>query len=266
MRKIIILFLTIVFLTTLSACSEVITYDDLSADYQTYVTSNEDIYTSYIDYFNHLSTTTVQSVVQIRKNVIPSLGSGTGSGVIFHSDALFYYVLTNHHVVYSVSTNVSYQVVDFKGNVLNAFLFATDSAYDLAVLRFRKLANVFPIAELAPINPVKDHRISVIGYPNFQVNAIVIGQTDGYQRVNIGTSGSQAEINVDFDVLITTASVKSGSSGSPVFDDQYHVVGIVYAGNFATNSNISVRSFVIPIEKVREFLTAQGIVVGGTTS
>jgi S1-C subfamily serine protease len=266
MKRIFILLLSIVFLTTLSACSEVITYDDLSAEYQAYVTSNEDIYTAYIDYFNHLSTNTVQSVVQIQKNVIPSLGSGTGSGVIFHADSLFYYVLTNHHVIYSVSSNVTYQVVDFKGNTYNAFLFATDSAYDLAVLRFRKLANVFPVAGLAQMNPEKNQRIAVIGYPNFQVNAIVTGQTDGYQKVNVGSNGSLAEINVDFDVLVTTASVKSGSSGSPVFDQNYHVVGIVYAGNFATNSNISARSFVIPVEKVREFLTAQGIMIGGTPS
>jgi S1-C subfamily serine protease len=263
MKRIWILFLFVFFLTFLSSCSEVITYDDLDQEYQAYVSSQEDVYTSYIDYFNHLSTNTIQSVVQVRKNVIPSLSSGTGSGVIFHADSIYYYVLTNHHVVYSVSTNVSYQVLDYKGNLFNATLYATDSAYDLAILRFRKFSNVFPVAGLASINPEVDHRIAVLGYPNFQVNAIVIGQTDGYQRVNIESNGSSVEINVDFDVLVTTASVKSGSSGSPVFDQNFHVVGIIYAGNFATNSNLSVYSFVIPIEKVREFLIAQGFQLGG---
>lgn len=266
MKRIWILFLFVFFLTLLSSCSEVITYDDLDQEYQTYVTNQADIYESYIEYFNHLSTETIQSVVQVRKNVVPSLGSGTGSGVIFYADSIYYYVLTNHHVVYSISSNVSYQVLDYRGNLFNASLFASDPTYDLAVLRFRKFSNVFPIAGLSIQNPETDQRIAVLGYPNFQVNAIVIGETDGYQRVNIESNGTQPEINVDFDVLVTTASVKSGSSGSPVFDDNFHVVGIIYAGNFATNSNLSVYSFVIPILKVREFLSAQGFQMGGTSS
>lgn len=265
MKRTFILFLSFLFLTLLSSCSEIITYDDLSEEYQAYVSSNVETYTSYIDYFNHLSTTTIQSVVQVRKNVIPSLSSGTGTGVIFYADATYYYVLTNHHVVFSQSTNVAYQIVDYQGNLFNASLFASDSTYDLAILRFRKLGQTFPVVGLASANPEINHRIAVIGYPNFQVNAIVTGHTDSYQRVNI-ESGTQIEINLDFDVLVTTASVRSGSSGSPVFDINFHVVGIIYAGNFVTNSTISVYSFVIPIEKVREFIAGQGIQLGGAQS
>lgn len=264
MKRVLFLLLAVVFLITLSACVEVVTYDELDQEYKTYVSNNRELYSTYMDYFNELSTKTVQSVVQVRKNTIPSLSSGTGTGVIFAVDATYYYVLTNNHVIYSTSPSVTYQIVDYKGGVYNATLYAYDGDYDLAIIRFRKYFNVLPLADFALKNPEPENRIAVIGYPNFQINAIVTGKTEGYQRVNIETNGTSVSINVDFDVMITTASVKSGSSGSPVFDRTFRMVGIIYAGNFSTNSDISVYSFVIPIEKVREFISAQGLQMGGS--
>ena len=263
MKKIYSFLIVLIMLITLSGCATVRTYDDLLADYQVHLEENKEVYQSYIDYFNYISTETIQSVVLVKKTVTGSTGSTTGSGVIFMEDEFYYFVLTNNHVVYYAgSSSVTYTVSDYYGNDYSATKIVSSSDYDLAVVRFRKTAVLLEVIEFAEENAPVDSKLAVLGYPSFQINAITLGVVKDYASIVIESSDSDV-INVEFDVLVSDAPVKSGSSGSLVINEHYQLAGIVYAGNFSNSSDTSQFSFAIPLEKVLEFLEAVGFSVGG---
>ncbi len=263
MKKFYSFLIVLIMLITLSGCATVRTYDDLLADYQIHLEDNKEVYQSYIDYFNYISTETIQSVVLVKKTVTGSTGSTTGSGVIFMEDDLYYYVLTNNHVVYfGGSSSVIYTVSDYYGNDYSATKVVSSSDYDLAVVRFRKTPVILEVIEFATENAPLDSKIAILGYPSFQINAITLGVIKDYAAIFIESSDSNV-INVNFNVLVSDAPVKSGSSGSLVINDSYQLAGIVYAGNFTNSSDTSQFSFAIPLEKVLEFLEAVGFSMGG---
>jgi len=253
MRKIMIVVMIFIISIGLSACMTEKTYDDLYLEYLTHLEENEVNYQSTIDYFNHVSSEVIKSVVHIEKSVF-GIGSSTGSGVIIKAEASHYYVLTNNHVVY-VSENivrVDYVVTDYLGNEYTALLISSSEDYDLAILRIPRKTFELPVIEFAPHNPVKGRNLAILGYPSFQLNAITIGDVIDYAPIEV-SSTSYDIINVLFDVLICDAPVKSGSSGSVVINQQFQLVGIVYAGNFADTNDVSEYTFCIPVEKVLEF-------------
>ncbi len=261
MKKFFKLALSLIFILSLAACFSVKTYDDLLLEYQNHILSQEDIYQSRIDYFNYLSTESVKSVVSVKKTSTFS-GTTTGSGVIYKEDAFYYYALTNNHVVYTSSgTRATYTVSDYLGNEYNATFIAADGAYDLAVVRFRKTVTL-TVIEFAEVNAIKDEQIAVIGYPSFQINAITLGSVIDYAKIDIESS-TNSVIDVNFNVLVSDAPVKSGSSGSVVLNHDFKLVGIIYAGNFSNDSSTSSYAFAIPLERVIEFLTSIGESLGG---
>jgi S1-C subfamily serine protease len=221
-----------------------------------------------MDYVNQLSLETMQGVVLVKKNVNIGGNSSSGSGVIIYEDLSFYYVLTNHHVVYFEKTHplsrASYEIIDFQGQVFQATLVDSNPNYDLAILKIIKTSKVLEVAKAATTNPVEAEHVSVLGYPGFQKNAITLGKISGYSRVEIENQTSN--VSIDFDVIVTNAPVKSGSSGSPLFDINHRLIGIVYAGNFSSSSDFSRNTFAIPIEKVREYLISLNIFLGGNPS
>lgn len=266
MKKIFSFLIVLILMITLTSCATVRTYDDLLNDYQVHLEENKEVYQSYIDYFNYISTETIQSVVLVKKVVTGSTGSTTGSGVIFMEDNLYYYVLTNNHVVYySGSSSVTYTVSDYYGNNYSATKTVYSSDYDLAVVRFRKTSVILEVIELSTENPPINSKLAVLGYPSFQINAITLGVVKDYSAIVIESSNSDV-INVNFHVLVSDAPVKSGSSGSLVINENYQLAGIVYAGNFTNSNDTSQFSFAIPVEKVLEFLEAVGITIGGEES
>lgn len=251
----------------LFSCFSTKTYDDLLLEYTEFVESNLENYQKHINYVNQLSTETIQSVVLVKKNVTRGT-SGSGSGVIVHQDNSFYYVITNYHVVYFEKTHplstVSYEIVDFQGESFNATLVDSNPNYDLALLRIIKTSKILHVAKVSDSNPIELDHLSIIGYPGFQKNAITLGKITGYSTVEIESQTSN--VSIDFEVIVTNAPVKSGSSGSPLFDLDFEVIGIVYAGNFSSTSDFSRNTFAIPVMKVREYLESLNIFIGGSSS
>jgi S1-C subfamily serine protease len=263
MNKLFKLLVSLILVLSLSACFSVKTYDDLMLEYQNHILSQEAIYQAQIDYFNYLSTESVKSVVSVKKTSTFS-GTTTGSGVIYKEDAFYYYALTNNHVVYtSTGTRATYTVSDYLGNEYNASFIASNGSYDLAVVRFRKTVTL-RVIEFADENPDNDEKIAVIGYPSFQINAITLGIVIDYAKIEIESS-SNSVIDVNFDVLVSDAPVKSGSSGSVVLDEAFKLVGIIYAGNFSNDSDTSTFAFAIPLVRVIEFLNSIGENIGGAS-
>lgn len=257
-RKLFILVILISISIGLSSCIRQVTYDDLLLEYQTDVLARQDIYDSYVDLYDHLSSKTIQSIVRVTKQVSLSSRKSVGSGFIFFEDTKSYYVLTNHHVVYSDSTQSgSITVMDYLGNDHTATLLALDSHYDLAVLSISKTGlNVDPISFSQTSLYFKDMTI-VMGYPNGQINSITIGELVDFDMITI--SNEDDELGVDFDVLVMDVPVETGSSGSVVINEDYEVVGIIYAGNFLNEQETSEFSFAIPTAKIFEFFDLNDI-------
>jgi len=254
MKKMILMVMVFFLSVSFMACQQEKTYDDLYLEYLSHIENNEVSYQSMIDYFNHLSQEVIKSVVLVEK-IVPTInGSSTGSGVVFKADADYYYILTNNHVIYSETTTetIIYTISDYLGNEYSATLLEQSGDYDLAILRFAKGTTVLPVIEFATTNPLVGEKMAVLGYPGYQINAISLGNVIDYAPIDVESS-SYDIINVLFDVLISDVPVKSGSSGSVSLNDQFQIVGIVYAGNFSDTSTTSEYTFSIPVEKVFEF-------------
>ena len=103
-----------------------------------------------------------------------------------------------------------------------------------------------------------------MGYPESQSNTIHMGTVLDYGAVNIDVDDTV--INVTFDVIIADIPVKSGSSGSAVLNDQFQLIGIVFAGNFPDDTDVADYAFMIPILRVKEFLNEREIKFNEVTS
>jgi S1-C subfamily serine protease len=228
-------------------------YDDLLLQYQQDIDARQEVYQTYVEIYDELSTSTIQSVVKVTKKVPLLSITSIGSGFIFYEDLENYYVLTNNHVVYNDTNQTAFlTVTDYLGVDHIATLLALDLNYDLAVLSFSKSslnvdALIFSENELA----FKD-MIIVMGYPNGQINSMTAGELIDFDPIDV--SNHTVEMGVDFEVLIMDVPVETGSSGSVVINESFEVVGIIYAGNFINSSETSEFSFAIPTEKIFEFL------------
>lgn len=263
MKKIQLLIFIGLLSLMLVGCKSQKTYSDLYQTYANYVSNNQEIYQTDIDYFNHVSEDTIRSVVLVEKTIFNAPGSATGSGVIIKADDQYYYVLTNNHVVYTpLGAQYTLTIGDYRGAKYEATIYAQNHNYDLAILKFRKGIEPLSPIPFANSNIDLEQRVAVLGYPVYQTNAITLGNSIDYDTVDLDSSLYEMT-NVLFDVLITDAPVKSGSSGSVVINDQYQIVGLVYAGNFTSESETSVYSLAIPLEKILEFFLQAEFDLGG---
>ena len=218
---------------------------------------------------NAISKNTVKSVVKIYNKCynqnffgVTSSSTSQGSGFCFHSQSggngQYYYVLTNCHVAYK-DPAYSYQqftIVDYQGKEYAGTLYSNSSKkgdaiaanYDLACLYFTAETTNVQKLEMETENAVVGEDVIALGAPHSQSNAITFGQALRYQTLTLN-DGNDAESNVQFPVLRSNAYCSNGSSGGPALNADLSVIGVVYAGNETSGD-----SFIIPIEKVREFL------------
>lgn len=254
MRKAMILSIFLVFTLFLTSCIGIKTKEDLNNEFITHLEYYKDNYQSKIDYYNTLSTRTILNVVKIERTSYSPFTTATGSGVIFYQDNVNFYILTNNHVAYSSNPDrTTYLIYDYQGNKYTGMLVASDSTYDLAVLSIRKRDYVIDNIIFSSFNPAVGERTAILGYPFEQANVITLGKVLSYQKVNIKDSTNNI-IEVDFEIIVSDTPVKQGSSGSVVINDQFQVIGILYAGSFRDSEKFSTYSYSIPVEKVIEFL------------
>lgn len=254
LKKYLILLVTILSMLILSSCQEEKTYDDLRDEFQNHLDNNHELYQERLDFFNTASTETIKSIVMISVNVIPTNTTIRASGVIFDEDETYYYVLTNHHVVY-VDQNEQgiYRIFDYQGNIYQASLLTSNPSYDLAILRFTKSIKTLKLVEFSEEDAIKDDNIMIMGYPNIRMVAMTMGAIINYDSLDI-SSINENIIDVQFDVMISYAPVNYGSSGSLVINEMSKLVGIVFSAYIPANSDISEATFIIPLSKVKEFI------------
>jgi S1-C subfamily serine protease len=146
----------------------------------------------------------------------PNQALRAGSGVVLDDGT---WIVTNRHVIAGAR---SVAVRNGGGYVRRATIEAVSPTDDLALLRldqpFPATAGV-PLAALVP--PAAGRQILVMGYPVVDVF--------GSRRPNL-TAGLVARtdgLRDDPTTFQLTAAIRPGNSGSPVFDLQGHLLGIV---------------------------------------
>ena len=234
-------------------------------DFNSKVRSELTLYSGWDINIEELTTkiyqTTIKSNIKITSQPHTRFTKSTtinqGSGVIFFEDDIKYYILTNNHVVYyntSEYIGSSYIVTDCYGNQYEASLINMNANYDLAILSIRK--------ELTPkslgVSKICTHDIKVndkcisISTPDGLINSISFGKVTGYNLFKPETETLELN-NINFNIIVNSAYIESGSSGGALIDSNLKVAGIQFASASDYN-NEYLRSFAVPASKITEYI------------
>ncbi len=179
------------------------------------------------------------------------VASSTGSGFVFMEDDIYYYAITNYHVIDPDEYTATYNIMAYGDSIYyEAELVAGDKNLDLAVLRFEKLGR----------DEVEIMDIYTRLYYKFNPGEMVLAVGNPLELVNNVTFGefiSMEEIeNVDYRVIYHNAAIHEGSSGGALVDVDGHLIGVNTWGVDATESY----SFSIPNYIVYLFLINYGVI------
>ena len=182
------------------------------------------------------------------------LGSSIGSGVIIKSEVvrnkLYYYALTNNHVIYNNYSYANYIVEDVYENEYQGTLIYSLNTYDLALVRFEAKEELYVI-DLADSDIISGY-VASIGEANAKSNTLTYGYVSGYEAF----TPNEDEINlsnVTFSVLTHTSYIEPGSSGGALLNMKLKLVGINFASKIDEDENWEY-SYAIPASKINEFL------------
>lgn len=173
-----------------------------------------------------------------------------GSGVIYKSDAKFYYALTNNHVVnldYAYKHQDLY-IEDYYANKIAAEVVYSDVKYDLAVIRFAKTSKLNELKISDDAITVREN-VKSLGNPHSIRNVVSKGQVNCYSYVTLDTNKSK----VDFEVIVHSAKIAGGSSGGALLNSDNEIIGITFAGVFDNTGNF-ITGYAIPAMRIKEFL------------
>lgn len=173
-----------------------------------------------------------------------------GSGVIFKSDENYYYALTNNHVI-GDDYNCNEQEIFVEDYYLNRYkgkIVYSDVNYDLAVVRFEKVREL-AILEISDSDVSIRESVRSMGNPNSIRNVINKGMINCYSYITLNNDKSK----VDFEVIVHSAAIDSGSSGGALLDNNNEIIGITFAGVF-DNEGSFITGYAIPSYKIIEFL------------
>src|SRR5882672_8670374 len=167
-----------------------------------------------------------QSVVTVRtkeidvsnsSNQVISIIDGLGSGVLISADGK---ILTAAHMVQTADV-ASVEFPD--GQQIIARVIGSDVRSDVALLQLKQIPSGIVPAPLGDSNKIEvGDQIFVIGAPYGISQTLTAGHLSGRHWLN---KNDESSISVEF--LQTDAAVNGGSSGSPVFNSDGEVVGIV---------------------------------------
>jgi len=180
----------------------------------------------------------------------PTQTASAGSGFVLTRDG---YIATNYHVVQQAETVT---VTMYNGDTYNATYIGGDKEYDIAVIKV-EAADLQPVTlgDSDTLN-VGDH-VLAIGNP---LGELTFSMSGGM------VSSVNRAINVDgtpFNMIQTDASINSGNSGGPLFNQYGEVIGIVSAKYSSSSSGTSVEGlgFAIPMNDV--FAMIEDIMTNG---
>jgi serine protease Do len=168
----------------------------------------------------------------------------TGFGFLTkYNDA---FILTNKHVC-SMQDKAGYVLTLYDGQKVKANFVRVDTFADICLLH----ANVsITSLKLARKDASRGDRIIVIGSPDGVYPVIVDGMVSGYYDMTMQDNEDYGAFEVHFRSQVISAPIYPGSSGSPVFNVDGEVVGII----FAVKVDKEHITFMVPINEVLRFL------------
>lgn len=224
------------------------------------ITSDFSLYAKYILDENLLTEDIKQkyisSLVYIQSNTFKEDSiivdeQSVGSGIIIKKDGLKYYLLTNNHILLSNENAIHYCFAHDNHQHI-ATLVAQDPKYDLALLTFESNHD-YHVINIAKENPNIGDNVISLGNPNYEKNIITFGETLEYALVPTSTF-DPTKSNVEFDTVKHSSEIGNGSSGGPLLNINYELIGINYASAYGAKTGKFLYGFAIPQEKIYEFL------------
>lgn len=174
--------------------------------------------------------------VRVRNVGCDALKTGTGFAVDAHT------LVTNRHVIEDTK---ELQVTTYDGRTIDVTAASATAVADLAIVTTEQSIGGF--SALAQEDPVEGDAITVIGYPLggklTTVSGVVLGSIADPLGAALGT------------VMVTTAPVEPGSSGSPVLNEKGEVVGVIYA------KNESEQSYMVPVSLLRALIAEDQLLI-----
>jgi S1-C subfamily serine protease len=170
--------------------------------------------------------------VAVRVRNVGCEGVSIGSGFAVSATRL----VTNRHVVAGAAT---LQVSTYDGQDLLVEASGTAVLADLAIV---ETSSPLPAAvELAEADPEVGTDVEVIGFPGGGRLTSSSGQILAYEEDPLNANAGE--------VIVSSAFAQPGSSGSPMYDSEGEVVGVVYAA--APDGG---HSLAIPVTTLRDLL------------
>lgn len=148
--------------------------------------------------------------------------AGTGSGVIFHKDDQYAYIITNNHVIEGAN---EVEVSLYDGDTVKAEIVGSDALTDLAVLKIDQ-SYVDKVASFGDSDKLRPgDEVIAIGNPlglefSRTVTQGIISAID--RTVSVTTSAGEWEL----DVVQTDAAINPGNSGGALINASGEVIGI----------------------------------------
>lgn len=160
------------------------------------------------------------------------------------------FILTNQHVC-NMGTKANYTLTLESGKEIEAKFIRSDVFADICLL---KTNEIIPPLPLAKTNASQGERIVTIGGPDGTFPLIVDGIIAGYYNMHMKNNPDEdGNFEIHFRSQVMSAPVYQGSSGSPVFNADSEVIGIVFAVR-AEKEHIA---FIVPISEVLRFLDTE---------
>lgn len=188
-------------------------------------------------------------IVRVAKTVTNADGkdekvgwSGTGFSLSNDHEGAGSTILTNKHVC-AAGDSASYTLTDHMGHKVPATFVRMAPHADLCLLHTD--AVIEPV-KLAPRDAKRGDHVFVVGAPHGVFPNFTEGYISGYCPVDIVDS----TIEIHLRALCTSVAIYPGNSGSPVFDDNDRVVGIMFAGR----SDSEHMTAMVPVELIYQFL------------
>lgn len=168
----------------------------------------------------HIDRQLLQAVVKIdvvsrKKGAFIAVEQKSGTGFNINSSGV---IVTNHHVIDgAISVTVKFP----DGKTYSAARWSGKPEYDLALITLNK-SNLPAVPLNMSGSPAPGDQIIIVGNPLGLNNIVVDGVISHYTKLK------------EQNVLIIDAPVYPGNSGSPVYDGNGKVIGVVF-GNYYIN-------------------------------
>lgn len=160
----------------------------------------------------------------------------TGTGFNIRPEGI---IVTNQHII----KNAASVSVSFPGRgTYYAAEWHASQNLDIAVIKLNR--QNLPVVNLEENSlPAPGEEVTIIGNPRGLDRVVVQGNITGYLQLN---SSNQR-------VMVISAPIQPGNSGSPVFNEKGRVVGVIFATLYGRQVE-DIRGLAVPVTQVKPYL------------